>query len=338
MSSRQPPLLGQGEGFFDLHDLQSNADAFDDDVAASPQIDQFCASSCWILPAAQELMPPRQAAIRKGPEGWLAFMRGEHSGSGRYLEPLEASWGLACPLIGPDPVALVSWLEAVLSRCRDDWDLTLLAGLPANSQLLLSVAAVLGKRFRLLRHGRAGRHVASLEGGFDGFLSRRSSNFRRNLTRAQSRARAAGVHFEHHKPTTATDALAMFQRVQRLETKSWKGRDDVGIARGPFGDFYRNMVPRLAKRGALHVVFARQGEQDVAFMLGGAFGDTIRGLQVSFRDDLRALSLGNLCQAHLIATLAGEASRYDLGSTGLTYKLRWAETITDNEILLVLPR
>lgn len=331
------PLLGRDERQLDLRELDALADAFDADVVASPEIDQFCSSTCWTMPAAQELMPPRQPAIRRSPDGWLAFMFGEHAASGRFLEPLEASWGLACPLVGPDPVALVHWLADVLEADREGWDLTLLAGIPAASQLLTSVAFILGKRFRVLRHGRTGRHVASLAGGLDGFLSRRSRNLRRSVARAQATARQRGVTFEHHAPHTVEEALALFARVQRVEAASWKGRAQVGIAEGAFGEFYRNMVPRLARRKALHLVLARHGDADVAFLMGGVFGQTFRGLQMSFHESHRDLALGNLCQIEQISRLPPEVTAYDLGASGLDYKSRWAEQTLDTEILVIMP-
>lgn len=320
----------------DLAQLDEQAATFDAEVAACAEIDQFCSSSFWVLPAAIELMPPRTAAITRGPEGYLAFMRGEHPGSGRYLEPLESSWGLACPLIGRDTSNLVKWFADVLERTRPDWDLTLLAGVPTGSLLLINLAHHLGKRFRVLRHAQSARHLASLVGGIEGFLGRRSSNFRRSLHRSQVQASAAGVMFEHHQPHDVEEALALFARVQAVEATSWKGRDEVGIATGSFGAFYRNMVPRLTERRSLHVLFARHAGQDVAFLLGGLFGDTFRGLQVSFNEGYRSWGLGNLCQLEMLRRLPADVQFYDLGSSGLDYKARWAERTVTSEVLVVL--
>lgn len=324
------------ETSFDLSQLEGVADAFDADVAATSEIDQFCSSSFWTLPAALELMPARMPAITRGPDGWLAFMRGEHPGSGRYIEPLESSWGLACPLIGRDPSTLVKWFADVLQRERATWDLGLIAGVPSGSQLLTNIARIVGQKFRVLRHAQSGRHLASLAGGIDGFLSRRTANFRRSLNRAKATAAKMQITFTHHQPRDVDVALALFARVQAVEQTSWKGIDDVGIARGAFGAFYRNMVPRLARRGALHVLFAQHGGQDVAFMVGGLFGDTFRGLQASFNEQHRAWSLGNLCQLGMIERLPSHVQFYDLGSTGLPYKGRWAERTITSEVLVVL--
>jgi CelD/BcsL family acetyltransferase involved in cellulose biosynthesis len=86
------------------------------------------------------------------------------------------------------------------------------------------------------------------------------------------------------------------------------------------------MLPRLAARGALRLMFARHEGRDVAYILGAVAGDTYRGLQFSFDDAYRDDSLGNLAQYHQIAALCDEGvTRYDLGS-GFPYKRRWAES------------
>lgn len=336
MTQPRSPLINRNETSLDLTQLESAADDFDADVSNTNEIDQFCSSSFWTLPAAIELMPPRTPAIRRSSEGWLAFMQGEHAGSGRYLEPLESSWGLACPLIGRDPTTLVKWFADVLEQSRAQWDLTLLAGVPSGSQLLINIAHILSKRFRVLRHAQSSRHVASLIGGMDAFLSRRTPNFRRSLRRAQIKAGHLQLQYEHHCPQDAKTALALFDRVQSIECNSWKGIEEVGIATGSFGAFYRNMVPRMARRGSLHVLFVKHEGRDIAFFLGGLFGDTFRGLQASFNEQHRAWSLGNLCQLAMLERLPKQVRYYDLGSAGLQYKTRWAEQTITSEVLVVL--
>jgi hypothetical protein len=86
-------------------------------------------------------------------------------------------------------------------------------------------------------------------------------------------------------------------------------------------------------------LFGRQGNQDVAYVLGAVFGDTYRGLQFSFDDRFRSLGLGNLAQLHQVIALEAEPSvtRYDLG-TGGEYKAAWAEAVVDSVALVAAPR
>ena len=116
------------------------------------------------------------------------------------------------------------------------------------------------------------------------------------------------------------------------EERSWKGMAGVGVQEGEARDFYQEVAQRLAECGELRVLLGRQARRDVVFVLGGVFGDTFRGLQMSFDDELRDLSLGNLGQYETMQALAAEGvAQYDLG-TEMPYKMRWApeglETVT----------
>ena len=88
-------------------DLAAAADDFDREVAQTPAIDRFCSSSAWVLAAGAALMPPRSPFTFRGESGFFAAMRGVHPAGFPYIEPIELAWGLASPLVGRDPVALV---------------------------------------------------------------------------------------------------------------------------------------------------------------------------------------------------------------------------------------
>jgi hypothetical protein len=314
-----------------LVDLDRLADEFDAAVADTPGIDGFCSSTLWTLPAARALMPPRQPWVFRDHSGWLALMRGQHHDGWHYIEPLEAMWGLACPIAGHDGTHLSAALVDLCRQHDADWDVLILSGLPMGSPLLYHLVAGLLPHYELLQGQVTTRFVAALHGGLDGFLGRRSRNFRRALRRALRTADDAGIRFEPvPQPDDRRAALALYRRLQRIEATSWKGRACVGIDTGSMGAFYEHMVPRLAARGALRTLIARHQDRDVAFVLGGVFGTTYRGLQFSFHTEYAHLSLGNLCQYHQIVELCREGlERYDLG-TGMDYKQRWAETTQDS--------
>lgn len=321
-----------------FEDLQRNTAAFDDLVDATPDIDHFCSSSRWILPAANALMPPREPWIFRGASGQVALMRKRHPEGWHYLEPLEASWGLACPLVGPDPDALAAEFVTLCHRRRMDWDVMLLMGLPVGSALLGHVAGRLHPYYDIFRGQVTTRWIASLEGGIDGFLARRSHNFRKNLRRALRAAEQAGIEFERCRVGGPRSALEVYARIKQIEARSWKGRSGMGIDRGPMHLFYREMVQRLAARGELRVIIARHRERDIAYVLGGVSGRTYRGLQFSFDVDYKEHSLGNLCQYQQILDLIEEdIHTYDLG-TDMDYKRHWAEKRHDTLALIVYKR
>lgn len=278
-------------------------------------------------------MPPREPWIfRLGP-GYIALMRGAHPRGFRYAEPVEAYWGLAPPLIGSDPAELAAELEDLLAGRSDEWDVLALSGLVEGSPLLEEVRSRLARRYRVGIAGRTERYVASLEGGLEGFLARRSKNARRSMKRAARDARLAGVRFEE----VSSGAPGIFERILDIERRSWKGAARVGITEPPMRDFYRLMVPRLARSGRLRLGFAREGDRDVGYVLGAVFGDRYRGLQFSFDAGVAHASVGNAMQLAQIERLAADGIRsYDLGATGGGYKARWSDEPVSSVALLVI--
>ena len=62
-----------------------------------------------------------------------------------------------------------------------------------------------------------------------------------------------------------------------------------------------------------------------------------RGLQLSYNDDFRPLSLGNCVQMEMIENLCDEhVDSYDLG-TDMPYKARWGEQTFETSIIAIMP-
>ena len=313
-------------------DLAAIADDFDREVAATPGIDRFCSTTAWILAASAALMPPRTAFSFRGEHGYFAAMRGVHAAGFPYIEPVELAWGLAAPLIGREPEALVDELVPLLAE-RRDWQLAILSGMMADGPQRVALERALPERWERRRGTPTLRHVASLDGGLDGYLARRSRELRKTLRKNLRAAADAGVTFE---VVRATDAIALYARIQAVEARSWKSRDGVGIAAGPMRAFYEQMLPRLCALGQQRTIFARQGDVDLGYILGAVFAGEYRGLQFSYDDDTSKLGIGGLLQYHQIAELCADGvGRYDLG-TEMDYKRRWAEETLATEMLVIV--
>ena len=313
-------------------DLAACADDFDREVAATPAIDRFCSTAAWILAASSSLMPPRSAFSFRGPHGYFAAMRGVHPAGFPYIEPVELAWGLASPLVGRDPEALANDVVAVLAA-RRDWQLAILSGITASGPQRRALERALPPRWERRRGTPTIRHVASLEGGVDGFLSRRSRDLRKSL-RKSLRA-AQHVTFESVRVSEA-EADALYERIQRVERESWKSRDGVGISAGPMCAFYGEMLPRLCATRQQRTIFARVNGEDVGYILGAVFEGEYRGLQFSYDDAFAHLGLGGLLQYQQIVELCEEGvARYDLG-TEMDYKRRWAEEVMETEMLVLV--
>jgi CelD/BcsL family acetyltransferase involved in cellulose biosynthesis len=315
-------------------DLAAIADDFDREVARTPAIDRFCSSTAWVLAAAAALMPPRAPFSFRGQHGYFAAMRGVHPAGFPYIEPVELAWGLASPLVGADPLALVDEVVPVLAA-RRDWQLAIISGLTVSGPQRRALDATLPARWERRRGQPTIRHVASLEGGLDGFLTRRSRDFRKSLRRSARVASAAGATFEVVR-ASEPEAAGLYQRIQDVEINSWKSKGGVGIAAGPMRAFYGAMLPRLCALGQQRTIFARVGGRDVGYILGAVMAGEYRGLQFSYDADVASLGIGSLLQLEQIRELCAEGvQRYDLG-TEMDYKRRWAEDIMETEMLVLV--
>jgi CelD/BcsL family acetyltransferase involved in cellulose biosynthesis len=331
----------------DLDALEREAADLDATLRRTPGIDAFCSSTDWVVPAHRALGPPRDLFCRRGEHGWALFARRIHqsdAGYWRSLEPLEASWCLASPLAcDGDPRAFARELVEALQRDAPR-DVLFVAGLAPASPLSEALGPALAERYYtdLTSVPPTRRYRADLREGVAGFLTRRSSTFRARLRQAERKADGAGIAFEAVRAGDEGGAAALYARLLAVEARSWKGLDRTGLATPEMAGFYRDMLPRVARRGGVRAQVARHDGRDVAIIVGAVTetldGLSYRGLQFSFDDDYRAFSLGNLAQLAQIRALCGEkVALYDLGSE-VDYKRRWGEQCFETATLVAIPR
>lgn len=319
----------------DFPGLAAAADAWDALVARTPEVDRFCTSSAWIVPARGAFCPSAAPCIAMDDRGAVALMT-LPVGLGAYGGlPLEAGWGLAAPFAGAEPRAVVDLLDELWRDPPHRMDTLFLSGLPARGVWMDALIARFGAGHRIGVGTRCVRRRARIDDGLDGFMARRSARFRANLRRAVRRGADRGIAYER---VSSGPLDALYARILAVESRSWKGRQGDGIDTGAPRFFYRMIIERLIARDALRVVFARTGDEDVAYVLGGLFGDTYRGLQVSFVQGHETDGPGNLVQHEMIRWLVDDGLRiYDLG-TDMPYKRRWAEESVETVTVAVVPR
>lgn len=315
--------------------LAAWADGWDALVAETPHVDRFCTSSAWIVPARAAFCPSARPLIARDEACAVALMT-LPIGRGRLgALPLEAGWGLAGPFAGRDPRAAVALLDRVWAAAPEPVDALFLSGLPQEGVWLRALMRQFARDKSVGVGTRCVRRVASLDGGFEGFMARRSAKFRANLRRAARRAAQGGFGYERVR---RGELATVYARVLDVERRSWKGRQGDGIDTGLPRAFYRLIVERLLARDALRVVFVQREGQDVAYVLGGLFGETYRGLQVSFDAASAVFEPGNLAQRAMIEWLCEDGiERYDLG-TDMPYKRRWAEDAQVTVTVAIAPK
>ncbi len=240
--------------------------------------------------------------------------------------PLEACWLLGSPLVSPRIGALAEELGRFLRGGHLPWDRLLMAGLLPGGRVFRQVATALLQCGPVYMGPTTTRRIAALAGGLDGYLARRTAKFRKNLRRSERLVAGADLRFEWwNRPTSAAECERLFARLLAVEARGWKGSAGVGIDHGDMCCFYRQLMALQGPEGSIRLGFARQGECDQAYILGGVHNGIYRGYQFSFAVEHEALGLGNWMQLRAIEQLCAEgAAYYDLGSD-MAYKVAWSD-------------
>lgn len=315
-----------------LDELLSQRTAFDSAVEKSPEIDKFCSSAAWLIPAAKHLHPDHvDTLIFNLPSGYCALMVILTQGFGRLAIPLEASWGMGAPFIGEHSAAVLDQTFDALNHHSDLFDAIYTFGYPSGGEWTEGIIS------RNLHHKlgwgiESKRIIASLEGGMEGWLSRRTKRFRKNIRGLEHRVEQAGVRFSW----ASDDALEQtISRIFSIESRSWKGTSGGGITAPGFGSFYNMMLPMLTANKDLLVGFSTRGDEDLSYIFGGLFAGGYRGLQMSFVEKARSLGLGNYAQLQTIKHLTSRGIlRYDLGQD-MPYKHAWGEDMKTTRALVI---
>lgn len=306
-----------------LDRFEQDAEAYDRAVDMTPGIDPFCSGTDWIVPLRRAWGADLEPWLRAGDMGRAAFLRHEDT-----LFGMDVMWGFACPLVGEDPAEFVE-------PCLEAAEIVLVPGIVLDQSWWRRLAGAFGSRARLAMGRTVRRWVASLEGGVDGFLARRSRKFRENLRRAGRRAADEGVVLAD----ASNEHLGvLFSRIVSIERRSWKAAERTGLLAADVYRFYEEMAQRLGARDALRATIAQRDGVDVGYLLGAVRGPLFRGLQKSYDVSCAHLSLGHLMQMHRVRDLVErdpQVRRYDLGMD-MDYKRLWGDTVFETVTLAAI--
>ena len=317
-------------------ELALHCHEFDKMVLQSPGIDPFCSSSAWALAAHASFMPDNPPVFFRLDSGFAALCSAYWPGWGVVLLPMEASWLLACPLVGPKPMDLARDLYARLRTGTLSWDAVFLAGMVENGALWQAVLKVFSRDYTIYRGPETSRSVARLRGGMDGFLGRRSAKFRANTRAIWRKIDSQMFTFEYlSSPIDSAKRERIFSVLMDIEARSWKGRSEQGVNTGSMRDFYDDLLKRLAASGRFRILIASIDGQPAGYIFGGVLHRLYRGFQFSYDARHKSLSLGNVLQLKMIEHLSDEGFEcYDLG-TEVAYKQRWAEALFKTRSLII---
>lgn len=288
--------------------------------------DPFCCRTEWQLAFHEAFAPRRNLCITQHESSLNAFAFRKQTKSGPLFEPVESSWLFGCPLLGPQAIPMLAELLSSHPTAS-----VLLSGMDIHDLRTEQLLKTFGDRYDILHFDATTACRASLDGGLDGYLSRRSAKHRRGIRNAARRIREQGVYFERHAPSTQAQADTVYARIIAIEERSWKGIGKCGMNKPPSLQFYSKMLRRMATSGGGRVMFAKHDAIDIGFIFGGlcgakAAGNVYRGQQFSFADNWRKASLGNVLQLEQLRWLCEEqVARYDMGPL-MDYKHHWTET------------
>ncbi|HRF87027.1 MAG TPA: GNAT family N-acetyltransferase [Pseudomonadales bacterium] len=298
-------------------------------LALAPEhVDPFCSSPAWHLPFHHTFKPNRKIVFQENETSLVVMAEQLDFCQSVTLEPVESHWHFGCPLLGLDSVELLKELVESYRQNNKNFCFAL-SGICTGTVLSRKLVDTFGNDFDIQIRIKNYECMASLDGGFDGYLSRRSAKHRKNIARENRRAKDHGIEFERVVPTTYADADQTYSRMAAVESRSWKGIGNCGMNESPSREFYREMIRMLSTTSEARVIFARKGDKDMGFIFGGMLSMIYRGQQFSFDDEYKNLSLGNLLQLEQVRWLCDEgAVRYDMGPSrgpSMSYKRHWTE-------------
>ncbi|AMK13060.1 hypothetical protein AWY79_17930 [Pseudodesulfovibrio indicus] len=294
------------------------------------QGDPFCCAPEWQMSYHEAFNPGRRLLIEASGGNVLAFAEHAPSPDEIFLTPIEAHWCFGCPLLGHDAVPLFEeLLPEIERRYAPRFPRIVISGVRPDGPLPARLIRAFADRFDFYLLASSEQCGASLEGGLDGFLSRRSANHRKKLRKQRKRTQEQGVTFERHAPVAESEAAEVYARMLDVESRSWKGIGRCGMAETPALEFYDAMMRRLALLNGSRIIFARRDGRDIGFIFGGLAGAVYRGQQFSYDDEWKEFSIGNLMQVEQVGWLCEEgAARYDMGPLSgpkMGYKSHWTE-------------
>lgn len=301
---------------------------------STDQGDPVCCAPLWNMAFHDVFHPGRRIFYLASGDALILFSEFRTPAGEIYLTPIEDSWMFCQPLLGHyAPELLEEAIEIFTREYAPIFPVIVLSGIREKSVEAIRLYMLHSRRFNFFRYRRSTQCGASLEGGFDGWMGRRSANHRAKLRKASRRAASIGVTFERHQPVNPVESANVYARMLDVERQSWKGIGHCGMAESPSREFYAALLARQALDRSAYVIFARFEDRDIGFIYGGTNGSVYRGQQFSYTNEVAVLSIGNLLQMEKVRWLCELGyQRYDMGPiTGprMGYKEHWTEETRD---------
>jgi CelD/BcsL family acetyltransferase involved in cellulose biosynthesis len=225
-------------------------------------------------------------------------------------------------------------LDLLYTRLHADWDVADLWPWPANSPNSRTMQQLLQEMGRRYLQGPSSRlPLLKLGDGWEAFLKRRSSKYRKTSRNIENRIRRLeGVSVECHRSDERGTALRELVEVSR---NSWKGRDGIGL--GSSAEtlrFFEKLTSTADKQGWLLLWVLKHEDRPIAMEYDLLQGAEVFALRADYDQAYREYSPGAFLQSHIIRECAELGfQEYNTGPGLGEYKLRAADEISETERL-----
>ena len=302
-----------------LGEVDADAALIESLVDVTPHIDPWCSGPDWFLSAHEAFSDGATPLTWSEPGTGAILLSSSKMEDGLVIVAgLEPMWGFSCPLIGPHLPDLAELATEHL-RAVDGWDVCMIPGLPLDEDLARALAKPFGSLGKVQAVYGIVRQVADVSTGHDRWFDTRSARFRKTIRQSERQAQAAGVTF-----VDVSGDPSAYRRCVEIEHTSWKGMTEDGITSPGMHRFYETMTERLQRQDRFRATIAMIDGKDVGFIFGGIRNQRYRGLQLSFAEAARPLSISHLLQHYTLQSVINEGVHtYDMGMD-MEYKQRWA--------------
>lgn len=198
-----------------LEEFEHSADSYNRSVLETSGIVHYCSCSDWVLVARSHIHQGGVTEIYVEDGHWLVFVHSPLFGLVWALHPVESTWCLACPLLGPEPRHTTKMLAQLLSSQERFGEFVLVGGIPMGSPLHGFLKKEVGRFRKVMSFPGTNCIQADLTGGLEQYLIRRSQRFRAQERRRTERLSSCGVEFEFEG--VGCDGASAFDRVLRIE-------------------------------------------------------------------------------------------------------------------------
>lgn len=302
----------------DYETFLARAEEFEKAVAATPEIPTFCSGLDWLAAAHEGLHGLEEAGeylILRDGEHWVVLQQRNPP----VFYPLETAWMFGCPLLG-GPEGAVALLRRAAVEILPGPAGFVISGVRRDGLLHRELRGIEPETLQYEEFETVDCMLIDLGGGVEDWLGRRSKRFRKSM---DGLTLPPGCSLEDGRELAPEE---MMRRILAIQRDSYKWKSGADIFQQPeYSAFYEHLVASLCRRGRARLLFVRNGERDLAYILGGVGGSVYRGLQMSYREEAKSHGLGNFLQLANLRRMEEEGvTEYDLGMHA-PYKERWTD-------------